>query len=124
MEYNMISVLVANFEKIHSKFIGKKELKINSRSEDMEDIFQDKLLWLLENEFNHNSSTDEDEVKYINMRLRSKLPIMKNKNLSCVEFNSNFENLPEDSSFKNDEKYFDKLEVLLLTYNIPKDAKN
>jgi hypothetical protein len=108
----MIDVLTQNFETIKDKFVGKREKTINNRSEDIEDILMDKVLWLLENEREH---TSENELEYINKRLRTRLEPTRNKNLNCVPYMDNFENLLIDDNQQNRDYYY-KLQLLLIHY--------
>ena len=115
MKYYLVDILAKNFETIKDKFIGKTDKhKIDKNSETSEDIFQDKILDMLENYPDHYSNSESEELKFIQKLLKKNIS-SKNIQRKTVEYNDNYENLVIDD-YTNDAEYNEKLELLLIQY--------
>jgi len=115
--YNLIDILTTDYDLIKKIFIGKQPIMvIKNNSETIEDSFQNQVLYLLENEFDHYSEDFQTELEYINKRLHSKLQPKLNRQVQTIEYCDNYSNIYDENLNEKDEEYYKKLQLLLINY--------
>jgi hypothetical protein len=115
--YTLNDIKSIDYESIRLKFIDKQDKKvIKNNSETIEDLFQNQILFLLEDYSDYSSENYDEIIEFVTKKIRTRLQPPQNKQVKTVEYNDNYENQLIDDDYSVDEEYFDKLKLLLIHY--------
>jgi hypothetical protein len=111
-KFYLLDIISNDYDLLKKSFCGKTDTKvINSNAETIDDIFQNRLLFLLE-DYNDFGLDYQAEFDYVLMALRTYKPCQP-RQIRTVEYNDN-----HDPYLNEAEKdYSDKLQLLLIHYN-------
>jgi hypothetical protein len=115
--YNLIDILTTDYDLIKKIYIGKQPIMvIKNNSETIEDRFQDQILYIVENYYDHYNNDYNKELDFINHLLRTKLQPKQYKQVQTIEYCDNYDNLVIDNYTDSYKEYYDKLQLLLIHY--------